>query len=601
MSRFSFRFVFGAIPILALTALSNAADKSAAEYVPSGAVAAVSLHDGAGSLERLKAWMQRSGVEDARLIQYVVESPQYMQAQIFAAGFAASAKMDLWQAASAILGRDVTIAVFPGSNKEAEAMVVAIASDSAGVARLLEMAHTLTGLTRDGAPDPQRSFKVGDNVVYRAPPKALHCFTGDALIVTNSERLMRVALGSETKLASDAAYRAAEEAAPKDAVVVGYANLAALREIPKLKAALEQKPREPLPGMLVGGWQQHLRSADEVTAWLAPSASGLKLQLATRGGADLPTTHAGYAPTDAVQYEWRPDELPRYLSQIQIERDWGKLFNEREALLSLPAVGDLVRFATNISTILGGMDFVNDVLGNVQAPLRLVMTRCDLSDARVTPSPILPGFALIAPLRPDLDEMFERKLFAAAQSAINIININGGQQGMPSFLSEVDRYRGYRVLFSEYVDPPGTEGMETAAGGEAFVSDKPRGSLRYNFAPCVSIAERQLLVTTSPQLLRDLIDAIDAHKSAPEKASRPTLDAVDLDFATLADLLRDNRAELVINRMLQEARTREVAEREIDAFVELLRYGRSLRVALETRKDGLKAVAELDFRAGADK
>ena len=69
----------------------------------------------------------------------------------------------------------------------------------------------------------------------------------------------------------------------------------------------------------------------------------------------------------------------------------------------------------------------------------------------------------------------------------------------------------------------------------------------------------------------------------------------------MADLLRDNRAELVINRMLQEARTREVAEREIDAFVELLRYGRSLRVALETRKDGLKAVAELDFRAGADK
>lgn len=593
--------MLSAMSFIVTFATASAADRSAADYIPRDPVAVVSIQQGAGALDALRSWLDVSGVSDSRLARYIVETPQFMQGQIVANGFAASAGMDLWQAVGAALGRETTLAVFHAPGEEPEAIVVSIAAEPAAVARLLELAHGLSGLSRQGAPDPQRSMKIGDQVVFNARPKVWHCFTGTALIATNSERLMRAALGADDKLATDAAFIELRKVAPADAIVVGHADLMRLRQVPGVKAALEKKPREPLPGMLFGGWQQHLRTADTVVVWAQATATGLKVEAKTRGGAALPETHTGYIPADTIQYAWQAQDLPRYLSEIRIERDWRQLFNEREALLSLPAVGDLVQFATNISGVLGGMDFVEDVLGNVRAPTRFLMARCDASDSSIKPSPVLPGFALIMPLRRDLDDLFERKLFAAAQSAVNIVNITGGQQGQPSFLSEVDRYRGYRVLISEYVDPPKNMEMESGASGDALITERPRGSLRYNFMPCVAIAEKQFVVTTSPQLLRDIVDAISARKFMIEKTTQATVDAIELDFATLADLLRDNRDELVINRMLQYARGRADAEREVDAFVEFLRLGRRARLAFETRSDGLCAVAEIAFQRGVAK
>ena len=74
-------------------------------------------------------------------------------------------------------------------------------------------------------------------------------------------------------------------------------------------------------------------------------------------------------------------------------------------------------------------------------------------------------------------------------------------------------------------------------------------------------------------MLEQIIDALRAAEdraASQARSARRTLERLELRVAPLVALLRDNRRELITNRMLEEDLPREKAAGQVDTFLELL-------------------------------
>ena len=82
----------------------------------------------------------------------------------------------------------------------------------------------------------------------------------------------------------------------------------------------------------------------------------------------------------------------------------------RERLRKIDQAG----LAKQITNLMGRVDFVDDVMARVSGPIQLFVRRQVFDGALPTPTPRLPGFALVAPLRigdaADYKGMLERLL-----------------------------------------------------------------------------------------------------------------------------------------------------------------------------------------------
>lgn len=613
-----FTLIAAACPVAVGQAPAN---RSAASYLPPDAAIAVGLRNADDHLLAIRDWLDESDYESSPLFKRLEENPQFTQARVGLAGLTAIVGADPWTGAGAVLGRDAAVAVRTGSGNKPEILAVFVSAQPDLLDRIIKGVHALAGLTKNGQPDPKRMQDVDGVQVFAIAPELLECRVDDALLISNNRSMLRDAIARRKaggdSLETSERFRGAMKDVPKNACVWAVGNLAALRKsVPNLDNV--EGPRgNPATGYLFGAWWQALLHADTAVAFgVFEGGRGLTVEARIAAPEPLAEVYKGFMPKDQVA-RWSATELPGYLGEIRIARGWVDLFAERESLLSTAASSQIANFCTTMSTLLGGIDFLNDVLPKLDGPTRLILTRQDFSTRDFIPTPKLPAFALVLPLSADAPADFARRLQSGAQTAFSLLSLNFAQEGHPSFILDMDRYREQRELFTVFSAPPaiGAMKMDPASGEPAAaqtatqpvskpasapanaMTDEaaPSASIRYNFLPAAAIVKNQFIVTTSRELLHAVIDRIlvaDGQASTRKNAAQ---DRLHIAAASLVEILRDNRGDLVVNRMLEENESKAAAEAFIDTLLDVLTMFQDATIASEVTEKTCRATLTLNM------
>ncbi|RMF80108.1 MAG: hypothetical protein D6744_08530, partial [Planctomycetota bacterium] len=557
----------------AFAANAQDAPASAATLVPADSVAVLIVHDGDQKLSEIQSLAFDSDIVDSPAYRRVLENRELMQARVMLAGVAATAGVDSWTAVGALLGRELAIAAQPRKAGDPALVAVARLRQPELVDRLLETVYGMIGLTVDGRPQPEASRIVDGVRVYKLGDDGFVCRIDDALVLSNDQSAMRAVVKQHAAgtggIVETSDWREARADVPRDAAAWGFVRLKHLRDgLSESGETIPGKLDNPLAAFVFGNWHYAALHARRATFWLRAQTGELTLETRFAGVGKFPETHRGFDVAPAPG-DWDASALPRFLAEMRLTRDWSRLFAERESLLTLSAASDVVNFATTLSTLFGGMDFLNDILPKLETDTRLIVARQDFSATDVLPVPRLPAFALVTRLKPEAVEDMTQRLFSAAQMALSILNLDMAQNGQPTYLIDVDRYRGVRMLTTVFTNPPGRASMASSQD-ESTMADSREGSVRFNFTPAVAVVSDRYVVATSRELLTDIIDSVlDAAKSTQQTAER-CLDRLSVDGRSFVEILEENRRELIANRMLEEDLSRAEAERDIDMILDLL-------------------------------
>lgn len=615
MPRFAFRFAFLAAFVAALPLVAAAESKSAAAYLPDDLVAVFTIHGGVDQVDRVREWVESSDLLDSELGRQVTDSPQFAQARLVLAGIAATAGVDPWKAVGAALGAELAVGVrADGVSGKPRIVMVLVPRDAALVDRLVGLVHGLVGIRTakagDNSAKPDAKSRTIEGVTaYEIGPELLQCKINDALVLSNSDKLLGDAIraaGGKARIDQTTSWTDARKQIPEGANASAWVNVAAVRKLMS-PDRLAEKQAVPLAAFLFGDWYHAIRHAEQALAWIEPTEHGLAAELRVRSAEALPETHRGFVPSRAPSTTWSAVELPRYMAEIRADRDWAALISEREALLTLAGASDVVNFTNTLNNLLGGMDAIGDVVSKIAGPVRLIVADQKLAAGDPTPSPQLPAFALVLPFDANDVARLTPRLYSLSTMSASIINFVLAQNGQPTYLVDVDRYRDQKIVFATFADPPAGDSMKMDSAAKAPAASAPssataqsdearsksRAHIRHNFAPAAAVCDGQYIIASTRAMLQDIIDRILDAKSKAVAAKNG--DSLALDVRSLTALLRKNVNELVTNRMLEQDASREQARREIEMFYHLLDYFDGVRLSSDRAGGQYKARIELSL------
>ena len=609
----AFRIAFPLLLLLsAMRATAHGApprDFDPSQAISPGALAVLRLAEPDRRVQEFRVQLESRGLLDGPLAERLRNNPEIARAQFGWMGLAAAVGVDAWQLAELVVGQEVVLSITPRPEIGSPGLVLGVKlRDPQRFDRLLSTLHALAGVMRDGALDPAKVQTIDGVQHVSISPELHHARIGDGWLVSNDRSLLKTAAADKPRNNPEIRWGAGPA---KGAFVEAWVDAEALRRRFPALATPDAKAENAFLGLLFADWQHALRHARTIRIWGGAGRDELALHAAVESDTPLPDSHRGLTVERTPQWSWSPEKLPGALGEFTVSHRWADLLAEREALLAPAAVSQVVNFSNTLTTLFGGMDFVNDILPATGAPMRLVMVRQEFAGRETLPVPKLPAFGLVVPLR-DAGPRLAQQLFSATQSALAIVNLDAAQKGEATYLIDVDRHAGQRILFTEFQQPAGSMDMgapraaaasspASAATSSSPASGPVEGGVRYNFAPAASVCEGFYLIATSRPLLTDMIDAILAARGAERPMPAADTPPISLRVAgdALAALLRENRRELVINRMLEENRTRAAAEQDVDLFLDLLELVRELR-AESLRSDGTQSARLIvDLRPSA--
>lgn len=552
---------------------------SAADYLPADLPVVVTLRHGDQRLMDIRGFLKQSGLMDDVIKGAVEQNPGLAAARIGLLGLAAASDMDAWSAIGALLGRETVMGLTPGPGGRPRVVVVSVARDPAALDRFLHQVHVAAGIAVSGEIDPSRVRTYSGARIISINDDFFQCRFGDALIVSNDGDLIKRAIDAKTgktaRLSASDRYRGQQEVATSATIGWSILDLPALRALAGDKGLFAERLGNPLGGFLLGGWSHALRHCDSLNVRLTAEEGGLSLVVTAEPMEPLKGLHHAFMLEPRSAPRWSSGAVPHFLGVIRVDRDWASLFADRESLLTLPAASGVVNFNTVLSTLLGELDFMDDFLAKVNGPVQFVFTRQDFSARPYDPTPKLPGMALLIPLDFQSDPELADILQSAALRTVTIVGMDQAQKNQPSLMTHTETYEGIELVYGKYRAPSRADDDD----------DKALVPIQYNFAPAIAIVGDRFIISTTRELLYDLIDA---RREASAAAQALDYDELVVDLSMLERILHDNLDELVANRMLEENETRAQAEKFFGALFATMTQLDSLKVTSRGTREGFE-------------
>ncbi|MEC8934877.1 MAG: hypothetical protein VX958_05385, partial [Planctomycetota bacterium] len=271
---------------------------------------------------------------------------------------------------------------------------------------------------------------------------------GGILAATNSKKLLEetidLAYGRTEKSAGNSPFFS--QLSDKDDFLIR----ASIRPtfIPGLAGEFGRKLDNPVQSLLLSGFSGALRNCKLLSATIDGSWSGIDLGIALH--ADDRGFDEKYAPffPKTPQSEFQPNIHKRgLLGSIRLSRDIYGWWENSGAFLEPQAAGSLAQFSAALSMFFGGLNFQDEVLPQLGETISLVFKNPLKQEGESSPSPLIPGGALIIELKDA--KKFGRPFIVAFNSLVSILNITRMQQdsNAPSMLvrpekvGKVDCYR----------------------------------------------------------------------------------------------------------------------------------------------------------------
>ncbi len=406
------------------------------------------------------------------------------------------------------------------------------------------------------------TFELNGVTAWTFGPNEVHAIVDNRLLLANRREALEAMLEFRSRprdetLASSPQYRSARRAMGA-AAVTAYVNLKALKETPPLKAVLEQS-RNPLASLLFTTLTESLRDANWLALGLSAEDGVLKLQTSVdHQEADSPADSpapAGFAwPRNPGQGALPNLDVPRLIAGFSFYRDLHAFYAAKDELFPERTSG-LIFFENMMGIFFSGLDLTEEVLAELKPEIRFVVAKQTYGPDLGTPQVQLPAFAAIFRLRHP-KEFFET-VEEAWQKAVGLINFTRGQQALPGLIIDRPSHAGTKFTVA-YFRPP---------------KEKGKGPIhsQYNFHPALANLGEYLILSSTEDLTRDLIDALKKEVDHPAKSLSSVHSLLEIDGGQVSSILADNRENLIRQNMLEKGNSRKKAEEEIGLLFSVLK------------------------------
>jgi hypothetical protein len=468
-----------------------------------------------------------------------------------------------WQAAVTKLTAGGIVIVIQPSKQQAEpdVTVVVTAADSSILAQLIA---AVDAEIRRGA--GARNGAGPEAVPYRAHQmhrvgNGMYAVAGRQLVVSNTKPGLEATLDCLAGASANEPFDLPQSLRLVDRrgnspAILATVNLGLLRQDPKLREALKLPADDPGPQLLLGGYLDLLRRAEFASAGLFVDGPPYELR------ARVPAGSVGAAPALRGFFATAiGDSAPLLLSppgaifSAAWFRDYRKLWDARSELLN----SDLVRQLDAADSGAREQPLqigISDLLQWFGPHWRVVAAR---QREQVYPRNIekrLPAVGLAVSVR---DETAVRDRLLAPVDGLILFGLNK----LIEDFKKVD-YRDARITTFRF--------SELAAGSD------PNKAFLFHLNPAFALSHGHLILGSTAEIVRDLIDDLDRLKSLATESGSQTervTDRQQLFLGEAAEFLKDFQDQIVRDAVRKQDIETEVAEQDARLFYKILeRIGR---------------------------
>jgi hypothetical protein len=385
--------------------------------------------------------------------------------------------------------------------------------------------------------------------------------SGSGLLVSNDPLTLQAAIGRWID-AHPTDPVTPDESAP---LLAADLDLATLKLLPPTYAPLAFPNGNPQLVTFLGGWIDVLRQFNRLSVTVADRAG--QLQLTVR--AHSPQSNS-YDP--GVAGFWADEQnrpaprlhVPREIYSASWFRDYGAMWSQRDALLEAGVVEQLTAADEAAATqfeVFGSHLPPSSVITSIGPRFRVVLARPSAPPYEVAVSDPLPAAAVCVELK---DEAAFCDMVSPVFRTLGLI-LAGEQQ-----VAAVERdYRDARLTIMSLSEQPDVV---------------RRGSLaRYNFRVTHTITRGHFIAGTTPEIVQDVIDAIDNESLGLDPIEVGETEQQSLDLRAAADAVSALQSAIERGLVLDSGWTDEEARQELDVWTQLLAAWQSLTTS--TRYD----------------
>lgn len=557
---------------------SLAEDRAAAELLPGTVVAYAELPQPKRIIDTVLDHPLAAEVQAHPNYQQALASPQYERFQAVVKVVEEKLGAPYREAVASLTNGGIHIA-FDLPTQGVIVLAKAADEQCASKARDAALELVRAEAQRQGQGDPIKTDDHRGIPLYQIGEARL-AVAGPWIMVSNKPLLLRLTLNNflakDASLSDDEQFQKALGSKPQNAAAWGYVDLRLLRDFGVLKKALSQKSDNPGIELIAGGILGGLPSAPYVTAAIELDASGVRLTAALPSDVKAASSKrefylgkdgAGQAPPLL-----KPAETILSLSTY---RDFASMWRNAPDLFNEKINADLAQAESGLMTIFAGQNFRDDILGNLEPQMQLVVARQKWPQGGVTPAMKLPAVAVVMQMKNH--EETTRIFKVTFQSVVGFLNVAGAQNRLAPLDLNMERTKESLMVTAEYL-PPKDEKVREAAPPN------------FNASPTIVFVGSKVILSSAKPLALELAESIDKQPAASPGVNS----AIEADNQTLHSILADNREPLIAQNMLAEGRDRAAAEKNIDLVLAILKHFDKSSLKLAT--DAGKLELALDVR-----
>jgi hypothetical protein len=412
--------------------------------------------------------------------------------------------------------------------------------------------------------------------------KEAHTIIGKRLVLSNKPEKLKNILQNRSKtnkasLAENPAYQAAKRSVGSDAIAKVFVNLKPLMGIPQVAQIFSQQNENPLAALAFAGIFEATRDSNWLALGLHIEDNTLVFRASVDSKTISATSPAAFAlPKKANEGAFPNLSVPRRIAALSFYRDLHQFYSAKDELFPERTSG-LIFFENMMGIFFSGRDLTNEVLAETKPEIRFVVAEQKYDPAIGIPQTKLPAFAAI--LRLQNPKQFNEVAEEAWQKALGLINFTRGQQAMQGLIIDRPVHKGTKFSMAYF----STTGID----------DKNNLEQRFNIRPALALPGEYLILSSTDDLARDLIDTLNREMQQKVKPISKAHSIVEIDTAQLASILNANRDTLVRSDMVKKGSTQEEAEAGIDLLITLVKLIERAKLSLGTHEGLTQASLEI--------
>jgi len=573
-------FCLAAPPVRAL-------DEPLEAWVPDDVIGYARLSGLGEKLEQFLASNLRRELEALEPVKQGLSNPKLQEAMGHLERFKSATGKDPVKLLQGLFGTEVLV----GARLGFGGPEVLVLTRTAGEKELEEGIQTIkSAIESHGAHPEYRESTHGDRKIEFVQGKLAHARLGSVWCLSNSMSIVERVVDLADKKSASALKKSPIFAKAADGLLKDALLSVVVRPQFLPNYHVPDKADNPLGSLLGGGWLAALGSSDLLAASARIADGALEVKVSSFLGEQAKDSrlwekYAGFFP------EVVPDGLRERLEKrgvlavTEIHRNLAQWWEKREELLSTGAAGGLIEFANVMNIVFSPRGFQDEVLPDIGNTIAIVSRNQEYKNLSEAPKPAIPAFAAIFQLKNA--EESTQSMQAAFNSIVAIINLDQANK----------KKEGMAML--PRIEKVGEIEMHTVAFNTSAKSkDKAKKpGLMQNFTPSMAVAGSRVILSSSAELTKILIEELEQLKDAKPGAGKAA-DTVSVDGPAVRSILSANREVLVAQSMMEKGKSKEQAETEIGLLLDVLKHVRDLRLESGRKGDAMHLDLKLRTNLG---